>query len=220
MLFDLAVAPVLILSFYIYIRDKYEKEPVRLLIVSLMAGMISASIIYILQVNIKIEIKNQWIKLFYLSFISSAGIEEGVKFIFLFFLIWKNKNFNEPFDGIVYGAFLSLGFAGIENYIYVFHPIKGGYNTAILRGIFSVPGHGLFGTAMGYHMGMKKFPMKGDKISFFSVFFSAWVLHGIYNAIVLSGYQYYLLIFLPYFFFLCLRGLLQMRKLLCRSPFK
>ena len=48
-------------------------------------------------------------------------IEEGCKFFFLYKKTWKNVNFNYTFDGIVYAVTVSLGFAAIENIIYVFN---------------------------------------------------------------------------------------------------
>ena len=70
-------------------------------------------------------------------------------------VIWRNKNFNEPFDGIVYACFIGLGFAGIENIMYVFgnDTVGGALTTGVMRALLSVPGHFLFAVIMGYFLG-------------------------------------------------------------------
>ena len=74
-------------------------------------------------------------------------------------VIWRNKNFNEFFDGIVYAAFISLGFACLENLMYVIGSDTFGsaITTGVMRALLSVPGHFLFAVIMGYFLGMAKF---------------------------------------------------------------
>ena len=155
----MALAPVIIVCFYVYIRDKYEKEPIRLLLLGVFFGLLISAPIMAVEnlLTTMTPNKNFLIEALYTSFIVASGTEELFKFIILYFLVWKNKNFNEPFDGIVYAVFISLGFAGIENVLYIFNPYLGGYQTAIARAIFSVPGHGLFGVSMGYYYAIAKF---------------------------------------------------------------
>ena len=133
--------------------------------------------------------KNFLIEALYTSFIVASGTEELFKFIILYFLVWKNKNFNEPFDGIVYAVFISLGFAGIENVLYIFNPYLGGYQTAIARAIFSVPGHGLFGVSMGYYYAIAKF----NKTTLVTAF-SALFIHGIYDFILISNISFLMIL--------------------------
>ena len=90
----------------------------------------------------------------YTAFIVAALTEEGMKFLAFYFFFWKNRNFNERFDGIVYAVYISLGFAGIENILYVF---TGGYSVGVIRALTAVPAHALFGIVMGYYFGMAKF---------------------------------------------------------------
>ena len=54
------------------------------------------------------------------SFFTAAPIEEGLKLAVMYFLVYKMKDFNEPIDGIVYGATVSLVFATLENFYYVY----------------------------------------------------------------------------------------------------
>ena len=90
-----------------YIRDKYEKEPIRLLLLGVFGLLISAPIMAV-EIIYDDPNKNFLIEALYTSFIVASGTEGLFKFIILYFLVWKNKNFNEPFDGIVYAVFIFL----------------------------------------------------------------------------------------------------------------
>ena len=217
MLIQYASAPAAAGLFFIYIRDKYEKEPWRMLFLGTLFGLYTAAVVYGM---------GQWMEgrfphretPFYTAFVSSAGVEESIKFLFLFFLIWGNRNFNEPLDGIVYGAFLSLGFAWVENIIYVLHPVLGGYGTALTRALLSVPGHGLFGIQMGYYMGLARF--ETGKRSLLSAFLIPYLLHGLYNFFLLEKSAWFWLPFLFLEFFLWRDGMKRMRQMQKRSPFR
>ena len=161
MLVELASTPVAAGLFFLYIKDKYEKEPWKMLFLGVLFGLYTAAVVYALGSFLEERFPHEETP-FYTAFFSSAGVEEAVKFLFLFFLIWGNRNFNEPLDGIVYGVFVSLGFAWAENVIYVTHPILGGYETAFARALLSVPGHGLFGVRLGYYFALGKYRSRKD----------------------------------------------------------
>ena len=116
MLVELASTPVAAGLFFLYIKDKYEKEPWKMLFLGVLFGLYTAAVVYALGSFLEERFPHEETP-FYTAFFSSAGVEEAVKFLFLFFLIWGNRNFNEPLDGIVYGVFVSLGFAWAENVI-------------------------------------------------------------------------------------------------------
>ena len=80
-------------------------------------------------------------------------IEEGVKYRVLLRRTWNEPHFNHRFDGVVYGVFVSLGFAAVENVLYV---LTSGFSTAVVRAIFSIPGHAMFGVVMGEAMSRAK----------------------------------------------------------------
>ena len=139
----LSLAPVAVIAFYIYNRDLYDKEPVKLLLRGLLWGALvcfPASSIekFLVQFNSSP---------FYEAFVVAGFTEEMLKYLALYFLIWKNEEFNEKFDGIVYGVYVALGFAGLENILYV---MEGGLGTAITRAVTAVPAHAIFGLTMGY----------------------------------------------------------------------
>lgn len=154
-----ALAPVFIIILYIYIKDKYEKEPKRLLLISFLLGAFVSVIIttilylffdYFLPIPKEDSIWQQFIK----AFFAVALIEEFSKYIIVRYFAQPKKAFNEPFDGIVYAVMVSMGFAALENVMYV---TNGGIEVALLRAFTAVPAHATFAILMGYFMGKAKF---------------------------------------------------------------
>ena len=153
----LSVLPAALLIIFIYRQDKYQKEPFKSLCKAFFGGML-AVVFTIVTVRIidytigLIPYLNQTV--FYDSFITAGIPEELCKFLVFMIFIWNDKNFDEYFDGIVYASFISLGFATVENIMYV---MPGGIGTGIVRALISVPGHFLFGVILGYFLSMAKF---------------------------------------------------------------
>jgi RsiW-degrading membrane proteinase PrsW (M82 family) len=215
----LALAPVLIILIYVYIRDKYEKEPIWLLVKSLIAGAVITYPIILLEkylISFVPEI-NTLADAAYTGFIVAAFSEELFKYIALFILIWRNKAFNEKFDGIVYAVFISLGFAAVENISYVF---EYGQHAGISRAITAVPAHAFFGVAMGFYFGLAKFYPEKRTLLLVKSLFIPILLHGIYDFILMSGYTYALVIFVPFLFYLWKAGFKKMKNLSDQSRFK
>ena len=128
----------------------FHREPLGLLVKSFFFGVLSIFITLILStivdqfitVNEK-DVSEQAVHAFFIV----ALIEEFSKFIFVRGILYNNKNFNEPFDGIVYSVMVGMGFATFENVLYVF---ENGVGTAILRMFTAVPAHAMFAVLMGY----------------------------------------------------------------------
>ena len=120
------------------------------------------------------------------SFLTAAPVEEGLKFLVLFFLVYRMKDFNEPLDGIVYGICVSLGFATLENIFYVYFK-EFNYDqiyVSLSRSISAIPAHGVFGVFMGYFFMKFAFLNKNKKGNLFLCFFVPFLLHGIYNFLI------------------------------------
>ena len=117
------------------------------------------------------------------SFLGPAWCEELLKFIILYYVVLKRSEFNEPMDGIVYGVAVSLGFATLENYEYVFIYSEkweiDPYQMAIWRSYSAVPMHGLMGCVMGFYFGIYSFTAK-KKYLILSLFVP-FLIHGFYN---------------------------------------
>ena len=175
-LLALSVLPVLLLMVFIYRMDKYEKEPIGMLALSFFGGMLAIPLVLALVSFINNIYYSE--SVFYSAFIEAGFPEELCKFIILLLFIWRNKNFNEYMDGIVYATFVGLGFACIENILYVF---EGGLGTGIVRALLSVPGHFLFGVIMGYFFSLAKFNKKGRFGYLMGGLFSAVLAHGLFD---------------------------------------
>ncbi|WP_298494857.1 PrsW family glutamic-type intramembrane protease [uncultured Algibacter sp.] len=177
-----AFAPVFVIILFIYYKDKYEKEPTRLLFYNFLLGaivsIIITSILYyafdiVLPLTNKTSILEQFIKAFFVV----GLIEEFSKYIIIRYFAQPNKAFNEPFDGIVYAVMVSMGFAATENIFYV---IEGGYTTALARAFTAVPAHATFGILMGYFMGKAKFSKNRIGLNLFGLLL-AITFHGAYD---------------------------------------
>ena len=91
------------------------------------------------------------------AFIVVGFSEELAKYLFLRLYVYNSKHFDEPYDGIVYAVMISLGFAALENILYV---MQGGVSTAIARMFTAVPAHTTFAVLMGFWMGKAKMENK------------------------------------------------------------
>lgn len=226
LLIRLALAPVVIILFYIFIRDKYEKEPFSLLFIGVFWGIvISVPIVFcenIIQRNL-LEYSQSYSVIqeaFIISFCVAAFVEEAFKFIVIYFLVWKNRNFNEFFDGIVYSVFVSLGFAATENILYVINPNMGGVETALLRAVFSVPAHGFFAVFMGYFIGLAKFGRKNKIVFLIGSFIVPFLLHGIYDFLLLSEIPFDDSLFILFYILMAFGAFVKMKSHSDKSVFK
>jgi protease PrsW len=156
-LFGIALAPGAAIALYIYLKDKHEREPLYLLLTCFLYGIFSTIITLVISwpVNMLIILKeHDVVDEFITAIFKVALVEEFSKFIFVRFVLFPNKNFNEPFDGIVYAVMVGMGFATFENLMYVF---EYGFQTGLLRMFTAVPGHATFAVMMGYFIGKAKF---------------------------------------------------------------
>lgn len=186
-----ALAPVAAVIIYIYVKDKYEKESKRMLSLAFILGAIISIIIttvlymffdLFLPLPDDYSIWQQFVKAFFVV----ALIEEFSKYIMVRGFLQPRKGFNEPFDGIIYAVMVSMGFAAVENIMYV---LQGGIDVALIRAFTAIPAHATFGIIMGYYMGKAKFSNNRMK----------WNLIGLSLAILFHGaYDFFLFIgFIP-----------------------
>jgi RsiW-degrading membrane proteinase PrsW (M82 family) len=157
LLLALATAPSFAIILYVYFRDKYEKEPIHLLVKCFLFGILSIIPAILIELapgfsdeSIATDI---FITIVYAFLFVGLG-EEFSKFFFIRVYIFRKKDFNEPFDGIIYSVMVSMGFATAENIFYV---IEGGLSTGLLRMFSAVPAHAAFAIIMGYFIGLAKF---------------------------------------------------------------
>ena len=182
----LAILPPLLIAYYIYQKDKYDKEPKRLIIKSFMLGCLGIIPALFLEI-----ICNQSLfsNLFLYVFFGIALIEEGVKFFFLKKYMYNEVEFNEPMDGIVYAVMISLGFATVENISYVLNNQDQEINVAIIRMFTAIPLHAVCGVILGYFVGLAKFS-ENENFLFFKGLFLATLVHTLYNYFIFLGYNF------------------------------
>jgi len=160
-----SVFPVVIFLYMIYQKD-HEKEPISLLLKCLFGGCLSTILSLAMSLplgQLSGVFQGNFLSSFHQSFLEAAIPEEVAKFVMLYLFVWKSKELNHHYDGIVYSVFVSLGFALIENIIYVF---EGGIGVAVMRAILAVPGHGLDGVLMGYYFSLARFHEGGKRNEF------------------------------------------------------
>ncbi|MCL1895843.1 MAG: PrsW family glutamic-type intramembrane protease [Clostridiales bacterium] len=203
-----AVFPVIIFLVYIYRKDTV-REPGKLVLKCFFLGCVAT--LPIIFIELAVDAFNVFdsvlLRSLYDAFVVAALVEEGFKLLFLYLIVWKRREFNQYFDGIVYAVFISLGFALVENIFYV---IDLGMGAAIMRAILSVPGHGLFGVMMGYYFSLARFtPMKRKRLLFLS-FLSPLLFHGLYDFFLMyiGGIENGLLILLLFAGFVALMVLM------------
>lgn len=172
----LALLPSILIAVWLYRRDLHEKEEKRHLLRAFLLGGLSIIPALILGESIG----NPYGEVWFTAFITAGLFEEVSKFLMLRLFIYPKSYFNEPYDGIIYAAFVSLGFATLENLLYVFGD-KGGYQTAILRLFMAVPGHAIMGVILGYYAGKAKFSSSGSAMLLLKGLTLAALFHGCYD---------------------------------------
>jgi len=182
-LLALAIAPGLAICLFIFHRDAYNREPKRNLLFSFFLGACSI-ITAILIEGIFKEIPPKTISgTAVTAFLVVALTEELGKFLVLRYYAYTRKSFDEPLDGIVYGVMISMGFATLENVLYVakYAGSGQGYQIAFLRMFTAVPAHAAFGVLMGYYVGKAKFDAVNRRGLLLAGLFWAVLFHGAYD---------------------------------------
>ena len=184
-----ALLPIAILVFYIYHKDKNAPEPVGQLLRAFFIGVLAVPL------SLCISTPLEALGIYSLepttitgavsvAFFGAAIPEEIAKFILLWLLLRKNPYFDEKMDGIVYAVCVSLGFAALENIMYLFTNAESYVSVGIARAIFAVPGHFCFGILMGYYYSLAKFYPKTPKKNKALILVAPIVVHGLYDSIL------------------------------------
>tara|TARA_B100000900_G_C20595114_1_gene723094 strand:- start:2013 stop:2693 length:681 start_codon:yes stop_codon:yes gene_type:complete len=226
MLFFLAASPPLFIIYKIYQLDKYEKEPIRPIILTFVFGISTVLPILFVATVRDLFYGNNFIEkielsIFLYALIGVALLEEIFKYLVLKKYCLKLKEFNEPMDGIVYGVVVSMGFAFAENLMYVFiYANDYALSVAILRMFSAIPAHALMGVFMGYYIGKAKFSIKQEKnILLFKSLFGAVLLHGLYDYFLMSNLNISLFAFISLLisFYIAKKAIRESQE---SSPFK
>ena len=186
LLIGAAILPAILLVWYIYWRDKYQREPVSQILRGVAFGVISALIAIGLENAILWIIgafPEGWTGAVLKGFVGAAIPEEAAKLLMLYLLLRRNPYFDERFDGIVYAVCIGMGFAGTENIIYLVRSFNFWQSVAVGRAIFAVPCHFFLAVTMGYFYSMIFF--ERDKVKWpLMVYLVPVLFHGIYDSLI------------------------------------
>ena len=212
-LVSIAILPPVAFMLYIHRLDRIEPEPFGLIVKAMLLGaaaVIPAALVELLLGMIPVFAVGGIAGATLKSFIVIAPIEEAVKLGVVLLFIWKNSHFNEENDGIVYTGAVAIGFALLENIMYV---VQSGFGTGVMRAVTSIPLHTFTGVLMGYFVGIARFaPDAGKRTrSIWKGFIIAYLIHAVYDTLALSATAAAILI-IPLVVALFVFGVIYLKK--------
>ena len=184
-----ALLPIVILIYYIYHKDKKSPEPTGQLVKAFLFGVLSVPLSFCMSIPLR-QIGAYPAEATTISesistaFFGAAIPEEIAKLFMLWLFLRKNRYFDEKMDGIVYAVCVSLGFAALENIMYLFSNVETFLSVGIARAIFAVPGHFCFGILMGYYYSFAKFYPKAPEKNKVLILVAPIIVHGLYDSIL------------------------------------
>jgi RsiW-degrading membrane proteinase PrsW (M82 family) len=212
----LSILPILMGIVWIYSTKKYSKESI---IASskffIMGVFLSVIVIFAEEFLLNVNNFTGYSNILYISFVVAGFTEEGFKALVLIPILTKKKEFAKRVDGITYSVYLSLGFATVENLIYLLaedHDIV--FQVALNRAFISIPAHIMFAIAMGYYLSKYKFcdsKKKKRKYLILSVLVPI-LMHGIFDFILMIQYRWAIVLFLLYVIILLKFNLEKLEK--------
>lgn len=178
-----SIGPGLLWLWYFYRLDRYEPEPLRIIFKVFLAGILLVIPAGLLEQFWRPQLMSainhgKWFDYLIMAFLVVALIEEGLKTGFLWWLIGKNKELDEPVDGIIYGITLGLGFASLENLLWA---SMFGFSVAALRAVITTLAHASFTGWAGYYISKYKLESSKKILLIWSGFLVAMVSHGLYD---------------------------------------
>jgi RsiW-degrading membrane proteinase PrsW (M82 family) len=184
----LAVAPSLALFLFFYLRDRERKAPARTILFTFLLG--AGALLPAALVSFCLEQLTGWrvgapglLQSFLGAMLVVGLVEESAKYIVVRFYCYHRREFDEPYDGILYSVIAALGFATVENIYYV---LAHGAGTGVVRALIAVPNHAFDGVLMGFFLGLAKFASsdrRGNILSALGLVLAV-VAHGFYDLIV------------------------------------
>lgn len=204
-LFIIAIIPAIIIIAGIYLSDRHDREPIKILLLTYVLGALAViPSIVVEEVLIKLNVFPGIFGAFFNAFIVAGLTEEYFKRLVVVKYPFKTRFFNEKLDGIVYCVFASMGFATVENIVYVVYRYTNNPFIGLYRGIFSVPAHGIFGITMGYYLSLSRFDqdLKRKRKNMRKSLYMPVIMHGIFDFILMAGIPQLTLLFIPYVVFL------------------
>ncbi|NLP44573.1 MAG: PrsW family intramembrane metalloprotease [Peptococcaceae bacterium] len=211
----IAIIPVIALGLAIYFTDRYDKEPLYLLFKVFIFGALSVlPILLVEKFLMSLNVFQGLLASAFSAFIVAGLTEEFFKREVVLRTAYRHRAFDEKLDGIIYAVFASLGFAMVENIMYVLVNFSANPYIGISRGIFSVPTHVLLGITMGYYLSLAKFSSNKnlEKMYIRKALLVPTLLHGFFNFILLANIPILLTLFIPYVLYLWIANLKKLNQ--------
>jgi RsiW-degrading membrane proteinase PrsW (M82 family) len=154
------------------------------------------------------------------AFVIAAAIEEACKIMVVYWVVWRRPEFDERMDGIVYASRAGLGFALVENVLYLLNEqsLSGQIELWIMRAVLAVPGHAVWTGVIGAMAARRRFDHKG--LGLIGGYLLAVALHGGYDMCVfvqtplhLEGHDTLAKLVMPAVFLITLLGLVLLREM-------
>lgn len=203
LLFILSILPGFIIVLYIYWRDRHNSEPLWYLSWCFAFGVLSTYPAIQMETFGMRDLGihgagDDPFMTFTFAFAVIAFSEEFVKYLFLRYYIFPKTIFDEPLDGIVYAIMIGMGFATLENILYVVirpNHLPTAFHIGWWRMITAIPGHAIFAVVMGYFVGWAKFAPRYQALFLWLGLLGAVTLHGIYDYLIFMSMRESLVFF-------------------------
>lgn len=209
-----AVLPAFVLLKYIYRKDSIRPEPTKWLLKGFFYGVLSTVVSTFISSPLGFLgfYTNDFTSVggaLSTAFFGAAIPEEAAKLFMLWLLLRKNPYFDEKLDGVVYAACIGMGFASLENIMYLFSNYNQWVSVGIMRALISVPGHFMFAVIMGYYYSIGYWGHSKKHMCL--AFLYPMLLHGIFDSLLMmSGVTTHLVSTLLFFAFIYF--FMKMRK--------
>ena len=191
-IFAAAIVPGILLLYYVYSKD-FNPEPKRMIYKGFFYGCLSVLVSTLisgplLKLGFFVDHPSTFAEALQTSFFGAAIPEESAKLLMLWLLLRHSPEFDERYDGMVYAAAVGLGFACLENLMYVISAGAGWFQVSVTRAIFAVPGHFAFAIVMGYYFSLNHFDShKTSEFDRIKVWLFPVLLHGIYDTLAFTA---------------------------------
>jgi len=182
------VIPALIWLWFWLREDKRKTESKSLLTILFILGMIGVIVVLPIQKFIQSHVGAETWQL-----VLWASAEELIKYTAVMLILYKTNYIDEPLDWPIYFITVALGFAALENMLFLIEPVSQsnsivGLLTGQLRFMGSTLLHAIATGTIGIAFGLS-FYMKGQRriIYVLGGIFIAITLHSVFNFFIMKN---------------------------------
>ncbi|KAB1192533.1 PrsW family intramembrane metalloprotease [Haloferax sp. MBLA0076] len=207
----LSALPALGLAGYVYYTDVTDNEPLSMLVVTFLLGVLTATFAAVLNslmnnvgqtIASELSLSIGFLGSIIFFYLVVGPVEETVKLLAVRLYAYSHSSFNAVVDGAVYGAMAGLGFATIENALYITRNLMtsgldlgtaggvgiiGAGSTITAVRALAGPGHVIYSAIAGYYLGLAKFNKENAGPIVIKGLILASLVHATYNSTVGIG---------------------------------